>query len=145
MDNTIISVPEISLDGFQVVSGSMFKRTARVHVPSITIWANCISFSKATIVALNNCDCIRIEVNPVTRRMLLVPVGEQDKDAIYWTKNGKNGQSKRIECIAFTSQLFEQWGWNIDSVYRGQGRLVTVEQRVMLLFDFSSPESWRKK
>lgn len=140
---TFEEIQEISTDGFQVVSGEMFRNVSRLNIPSITLWNNSISFNKAAIVALNNCERIRIEVNPKTRCFLLIPVTAKDKDNVKWMKTGRTAQSKRIECKAFTSQLFKNWKWNPDYVYRAAGRIVTAETKVMLLFDFSEPESWK--
>lgn len=136
------AIPEFSRDGFQVVSGEMFKHMQRLSLPSVTLWYNSISFSKASVVALNNCERIRVEVNPSTKCMLIVPVTEKDKDNIRWVKNIKDPQARKIECKAFTSKLFGTWGWNENYVYRTTGRVVSVDKKVMLLFDFSDPESW---
>ena len=38
--------------------------------------------------------------------------------------------------------LNKMWGWNIDYIYRAQGKLVTAGNKVMLLFDFTEPENW---
>lgn len=135
-------IPEISHDGFQVVSGEMFKHMQRISQPSATLWYNSISFSKASVQALNNCERVRIEVNPSTKCLLIVPVTIKDKDNIHWVKNVKDPQARKIECKAFTAQLFETWGWKPDYVYRTAGRVVSVDKKVMLLFDFSEPESW---
>lgn len=109
-------IPEISHDGFQVVSGEMFKHMQRISQPSATLWYNSISFSKASVQALNNCERVRIEVNPSTKCLLIVPVTIKDKDNIHWVKNVKDPQARKIECKAFTAQLFETWGWKPDYV-----------------------------
>ncbi len=136
------AIPEISHDGFQVVSGEMFKHMQRLSLPSATLWYNSISFSKASVQALNSCERVRIEVNPSTKCLLIVPVTIKDKDNIHWVKNVKDPQARKIECKAFTSQLFDTWGWKDTHVYRTTGKVVSVDKKVMLLFDFSDPESW---
>lgn len=136
------AIPEISHEGFQVVSGEMFKHMQRLSLPSATLWYNSISFSKASVQALNSCERVRIEVNPSTKCLLIVPVTIKDKDNIHWVKNVKDPQARKIECKAFTSQLFDTWGWKNTHVYRTTGRVVSVDKKVMLLFDFSDPESW---
>ena len=135
-------IPEISREGFQVVSGDMFRHMQRISQPSVTLWYNSISFSKASILALNSCERIRIEVNSKTKCILIVPVTMKDRDNVHWVKNIKDPQARKIECKAFTSQLFDTWGWDRESVYRAVGRIVSSEKKVMLLFDFSEPESW---
>ena len=136
------AIPEISHDGFQVVSGEMFKHMQRLSLPSASLWYNSISFSKASVQALNSCERVRIEVNPSTKCLLIVPVTIKDKDNIHWVKNVKDPQARKIECKAFTSQLFDTWGWKDTHVYRTTGKVVSVDKKVMLLFDFSDPESW---
>lgn len=138
-------IQEISKEGFQVVSAELFRRVLRMAQPTVTLWPNSISFSKATLQALNMCERIRIEVNSAKRCVLLVPVTEKDKDSLRWIKTGKEPSARKIECTTFTSQLYDSWGWKKDRAYRVTGRIVTAEKKVMLLFDFSLPESWKLK
>lgn len=145
MATTFEELKEVSLDGFQVVSGDMFQHVTRMLLPAVTLWYNSISFSKAAVTALNNCERIRIEVNPKKKCILLIPVTSKDKDAIRWVKTGKEVQPRKIECMAFTSQLYDGWGWNKKFVYRTAGRIVTSDKKIMLLFDFTEPEQWRLK
>ena len=145
MATTFEELKEVSLNGFQVVSGDMFRQATRLNLPAITLWYNSISFSKATVTALNNCERIRIEVNPGTRCILLIPVTSKDKDAVRWVKTGKEVQPRKIECLAFTSRLFDGWGWNKKNVYRTTGRIVSSDKKIMLLFNFSDPETWPMK
>ena len=139
------AIQEISRDGFQIVSGEMFRRAFRIGAPTATIWPNRISFSKAALVALNNCERVRFEVNAATRCMLVVPVTEKDKDNVRWTKNSKEPAVRMIECLAFTKQLYESWDWKSEYAYRTTGRIVSSEKKVMLLFDFGNAESWKFK
>ena len=142
MTRNIEELQTVSMEGFQVVRGEMFRRLTRLTEPSITFWYNSISFSKASLTALNLCERVRIEVNPKTRCILLIPVTCSDKDAIRWAKLGNEPQPRKIDCVAFTSQLYETWNWDRNSVYRAVGRLVTADRKLMLLFDFSNPEHW---
>lgn len=136
-------VEEISMEGFQVVSGDLFCRyTQRNDLPTITLWRDQISFSKAAVIALNSCERVRMEVNPQTKGILLIPVNAKDKDGIKWMKSGKTPHGRKIECRTFTEKLYETWSWDTEYVYKATGRIVLVDQRVMLFFDFNSPESW---
>lgn len=135
-------IQEISIEGFQVVSGEFFKNPQRFTEPTSTLWFNSISFNKASLNALNGCERIRIEVNINTKGILIIPVTAKDKDNVRWTKNKKNPITRKIDCTAFTSKLFESWGWDKKLVYRATGRIVTAENKVMLLFEFNKPETW---
>lgn len=142
--NTISDeIQEISVDGFQVVSGELFSNFVNRYGPTVTLWHNCISFSRASFTALNNCERIRIEINPDTKGMLLIPVTKKDKDNIHWVKGVKTPTPRKIECRRFTSQLFQTWGFNPEYVYRASGRIVTPSSKVMLFFDFTKADSWK--
>lgn len=135
-------IMEISLDGFQVVSGEMLRKPYRVNAPTVTLWPNSIRFNKASLVALNYCERIRLEVNSAKRCMLIVPVTEKDRDNVRWVKSGKDSTTRKMECTGFVKQLYDCWGWKNHLSYRTSGRLVSADKKVMLLFDFSSAESW---
>ncbi|MDE7192601.1 MAG: hypothetical protein K2O14_01405 [Oscillospiraceae bacterium] len=145
MAQHLTELPEISMEGFQVVSGELFVHPPAKKEASCTIWYTSISFSKASLYALNCCERIRIEVNSKTKCILLVPVTAKDKDGIRWVKGIKETTTRKIECKAFTSQLYKTWGLNPNMVYRTYGRIVAANNKIMLLFDFSDSKSWRSK
>lgn len=134
-------IPEISIKGFQVVSIEMFVSPPKKGEPTCTIWYDNISFSKTSLSALNNCERVRIEINPKTKCLLLVPVTEKDKDGIRWTKGLKEPATRKIGCKLFASQLYEAWSWKPDTVHRTSGRIVSADKKIMLLFDFNEPET----
>lgn len=143
MQSEQTALEEISREGFQVVSSEMFMHSNRQSSPACTLWYTSISFNKMAFTALNNCERVRLEVNPKTRCLLIIPVTAKDKDGVRWSKNIKEPVARRIECRAFTNQLYDTWGWKQDYVYRTPGKIVTSEKKVMLLFDFSAPENWK--
>lgn len=138
-------IQEIDISGFQVVSGDCFHGNYRLNLPLLTIWHTCISFSKAALTALNNCERVRIEVDSRSKRILIIPVTTADKDGVRWMKPGKVPEARKLDCKDFTMELYRQWEWYPDHVYRTVGRLVKVDQKLMLLFDFGKCESWALK
>jgi hypothetical protein len=143
MAQQIMDLQEVSMEGFQVVSGSMFSHFPKTSEPSCTLWYSSISFSKSAVSALNGCDRVLIQVNAKSKGILIVPVSSKDKDGILWLKDSKIVQAKKMDCKLFTSQLYETWGFDPEYVYRSYGRLVTSDKKVMLLFEFNRPESWK--
>ena len=143
MAQQIMDLQEVSMEGFQVVSGSMFSHFPKTSEPSCTLWYSSISFSKSAVSALNGCDRVLIQVNAKSKGILIVPVSSKDKDGILWLKDSKIVQAKKMDCKIFTSQLYETWGFDPEYVYRSYGRLVTSDKKVMLLFEFNRPESWK--
>lgn len=136
-------LPEVSMDGYQVVSSSMFSHFPKTSEPSCTLWYTSISFGKSAVKALNACDRVLIQVNAKSRGILIVPVSSKDKDGIPWLRDSKIVEAKKMDCKAFTSQLYQTWGFDPEYVYRSYGRVVKAENKVMLLFEFKNCESWK--
>ncbi|MGI6700744.1 MAG: hypothetical protein ACOX6G_10610 [Christensenellales bacterium] len=145
MNQPMNPVPEISMDGFQLVSSEMFREPSRRYDATCTIWHDSIAFSKVSVTSLNGCERVLLKVNPEDKRILIIPCTIKDKDAIRWTKYVKEPVPRKMDCRSFASRLYQMWNWKKDFVYRTSGRLVTSDKKVMLLFDFSSPESWQFK
>ncbi len=134
---------EISLDGFQVVSGDYFNVLTRLQVPSITIWEEGqIGFCKQDLVLLNVCENILVQINSEARKIIIVPTTSKDKDAVCWLKKSDPPEARKLTSKKLTDKLYDTWGWDRTRIYRATGRLVTANNKVMLLFDFSEPESW---
>lgn len=141
--NQFSPIEEMTLDGFQIVSASMFHHPPRKCEATCTIWPTRISFNKLTLEKLHYCDYIKIQVNPTTKCLLLSPVTSSDKDSIRWVKGEKEKFLRNLESKAFGEHLYQKWGLDADYNYRAVGRLVTVNQKVMILFDFNHPEVWK--
>ena len=141
--NQFSPIEEMTLDGFQIVSASMFHHPPRKCEATCTIWPTRISFNKLTLEKLHYRDYIKIQVNPTTKCLLLSPVTSSDKDSIRWVKGEKEKFLRNLESKAFGEQLYQKWGLDADYNYRTAGRLVTVNQKVMILFDFNHPEVWK--
>lgn len=140
---TMDEIPEISLEGFQVISGDIFRGRQRSTKPSATLKYNSISFNRAALNALNNCERIRFEINPQTKAMVIIPVTAKDVDNVSWIKNSKDPTPRKIECISFASYLYKMWKWSKEYTYRSTGKVVSADKKVMLLFEFSNPEKWK--
>ena len=145
MTQRLNELQEVSMEGFQVVSGSMFSHFPKTSEPSCTLWYTSISFSKSAVNALNGCERVLVQVNAKTKGILIVPVSSKDKDGILWLKDSKVVEAKKMDCKAFTSQLFQTWGFDPEYVYRSYGRVVTADKKIMLLFEFKSPETWKSR
>ena len=138
-------VNEISLEGFKVVSGDFFVVSTRIQAPTLTIWENSIGFSKQDLTMLNSCENILIKINGADRKILVIPTTSKDKDGVRWVKKLTPLEARKINCPKLTEHLFKTWAWDTDYIYRSTGHLVTSGNKVMLLFDFASPERWKKR
>ena len=138
-------IEEVSLEGFQIVASDMFVHLPRKSDATCTIWPTKLSFSKLVLSSLNNCEYVRIEVNPRTKCLIVLPVSSGDKNSIRWVKGIKEFSIRNMESRRFGEQVYKSWGFDMDYNYRAVGRLVTANQKVMMLFDFNDAESWKNQ
>jgi len=131
------AIGDIALDGFQIVKGNYFNRQIE---PYMAFRETSVSFNVSAYRALNCVATVQIMVNQANRKILIRPVSSDDKDSINWIKNLENLNSSPIECAAFTRPLYEMWKWSPKTRYRAYGKLVQNDKKLMLMFDFSSPE-----
>ncbi len=141
----MINMEELNLDGFQIVKSEMFLHLPRKADPTCTIWPTKISFSRMTLQALNNCEYVRLEVNPSTKCLLLAPTHSSDKDSIRWIKGQKEFSVRNMESRQFGEEVYKAWGLDEQYNYRAVGRLVSARNKIMMLFDFSTAEMWKTK
>lgn len=139
----ISPIEEVSLEGFQIVASDMFVHLPRKSDATCTIWPTKLSFSKLVLSSLNNCEYVRIEVNPRTKCLIVLPVSSGDKNSIRWVKGTKELSVRNMESRRFGEQVYKSWGLDMDYNYRAVGRLVTANQKVMMLFDFNDAELWK--
>ena len=125
------------MDGFQVVKGSYFSRQIE---PYMSFRETSVSFNISAYKALNNVATVQILVNNAARKILIRPINTDDINSITWLRDLENPKSKPIECAAFTRPLYDMWKWKPKTRYRAYGKLVQNDKKLMLLFDFTSPE-----
>lgn len=140
-----IGIEEVNLDGFQIVRSEMFLHSPRKGDATCTVWPTKISFSKLALTSLNSCEYVRIEINPSTKCLLVVPVTSKDKDSIRWIKGQKEFTVRNMESKQFGDILYSTWGLNPQCNYRAAGRLISSKGKVMLLFNFTDAEMWKGK
>ena len=141
--NSFVALEEVSLDGFQIVKSEMFLHCTQKKDPTCTLWPHRISFNKLSLMKLNNCEYIRIEVNPVTKCLLVVPAPSTDKNSIRWIKGKKETSPRVLESRSFGSEIYKAWELDEEYNYRAVGKLVSAGKKVMLLFDFKEADVWK--
>ncbi len=134
-------IKEISLDGFEVVKKKCFCRT---YSPFMTLYNTAVAFNTPCIAALNNCEAVHILVNERKRSIVVTCISSSDPDAIVWNRN-KKGEYARLECSPFMKSIYEAWNLKPEYKYRADGRILQADGKVLLFFDFSSPEVWKGK
>ena len=131
------AISDVNMDGFQIVRGNYFNRQIE---PYMTFRETSIAFNVSAYRALNSVASIQIMVNQAAKKILIQPVSSDNADSITWIKDLDRLSSKPIECAAFTRPLYEMWKWKPKTRYRAYGKMVQNDKKLMLMFDFSSPE-----
>ena len=112
--NVINPIEEVSLEGFQIVSADMFVHLPRKNDATCTIRPTNLSFNKQVLSALNNCEYVRIEVNPLTKCLIVLPVSSTDKNSIRWIKGIKEFSIRNMESKQFGDHVYRSWGLHIN-------------------------------
>ena len=68
----------------------------------------------------------------------------ESMNAVRWVKKIDPPEARKLTSKKLTDRLYDAWKWDRKRNYRSVGKLVTSGNKVMLLFDFSGPESWIK-
>lgn len=133
----ISMLKQVSLDGFQVVNSTLF---CSLNSPSMSIWVDSISFSQASYAALNNCEAISIMLNNSTKEILITTVSSNAQNAVNWKKGKEVVKYCKINCASFTKPIFEDWGYEEKAKYKAIGRLVQVNGKIGIIYDFTNAE-----
>ena len=124
----------ISLDGFELVGKQFFVQDGD---PLMTIWCEAIGFSASSFNALENCEAVRLMLNNLTKQVIVIPTPSSETDAVKWRKSNNVAKFSRINCAPFTKEIFRVWQLDEAKKYRCYGKKVKVDNRVVLLFDFT--------
>ena len=137
----IIRDDSFSFDGFQVVRGEFFAHT---YEPSVTFSDYKVYVNKACIKKLPDFNYVQILVNPEQKKMAVRPCEEEEKDSFRWCSATEKRNPKQITCKIFFAKVFTLMGWDPNDRYKLLGKLIRVKEDVIILFDLSSPEVYKR-
>lgn len=138
-DTQTQNLKQMTLDGFQVVNSSLF---STLGSPAMSVWYDSVSFSQMAYQALGNCDCVTIRVNNQMKAVLVEPASSGSNTAVRWKKGEKVVKYSKISCSTFTRQIYDDWGLDPKARYKSYGRIVQIDKKVMILFEFATAEKW---
>lgn len=124
----------ISLDGFELVGKQFFVQD---NEPLMTIWNEAIGFSASSFAALENCEAVKIMMNSQKKQIIVMPTSSTEADALRWRKSNNVAKFSRINCTPFTREVFRLWQLDDNQKYRCYGRKAKIDNRIVLLFDFT--------
>ena len=135
---------QFSFDGFQVVRGEFF---SHLREPSITFCDSRIYANSACVNKLQNAEYVQILVNSETKKIVIKPCKEDDKDSFLWRTSRKDREGfnpKHITCRVFFAKIFELMKWNIDNRYKLLGKLIKSGADYLFVFDLNSAETFER-
>lgn len=143
METTEKTVREenFSYDGYQVVRGEFFAHTFE---PSITFSDSKVYVNTACLNRMPTVEYIQILINQKTKKLVVRPCREDDKDSFRWCSNTEKRKPKQITCRIFYAKLVEMMQWNPTYRYKLLGKLITANSERLYIFDLTAAEIYRR-
>lgn len=132
----------ISLDGFELVGKQFFVQD---NEPLMTIWVEAIGFSASSFNALENCEAVKLMLNHRNMQIVVIPASSSEPDAIKWRKSNNVAKFSRMNCASFTKEVYRLWRLDETKKYRCYGKKAKIDNRIVLLFDFTKALSMQLK
>lgn len=130
-----------SYDGYQVVRGEFFAHTFE---PSITFNDSKVYVNMACLNRMPAVEYIQILVNQQTKKLVVRPCGEDEKDSFRWCSNTGRRRPRQIACRIFYAKLAEMMQWNPAYRYKFLGKLITANEEQLYIFDLTATEVYQR-
>lgn len=138
----VIEKVDVDISKFQVVRKEFFVHS---YDYSISIRPDKIRFSASIVKRLADVFYVHILMNQEDGKMMVVPCGPDDKNAIQWgylrAKNNRKA-SRDIGGKLFSMKLYKTFGWATNYRYKITGALVQYEGKFVLLFNMKDIEAF---
>lgn len=130
-----------SYDGYQVVRGEFFAHTFE---PSITFNDNKVYVNMACLNQMPMVEYIQILINQQTKKLVVRPCKEDEKDSFRWCSSTGRRRPKQITCRIFYAKLAEMMQWNPAYRYKILGKMVTANSEQLYVFDLTATEMYQR-
>ena len=132
---------EFSFAGFQVVRGEFFAHTFE---PSITFSGSKLYVNMACLNKLPTVEYVQILINQHTKKLVIRPCREDEKDSFRWCGNTVKRRPKQVICRVFFAKLAQMMQWDCSRRYKLLGKLISANQELLFVFDLSSTEVYQR-
>ena len=124
--------------GYQVVRREFFAHTQE---PALCFCRYQLYVNAACLKKLPTVDHVQVLVNQDTKKLVIRPCGEDEKDSFSWRSQSKTkSRPKRITCRIFYVKIMDLMGWDPESRYKLLGKLIRSNDEQLLLFDLTAPQ-----
>lgn len=136
----IIQEEKFNYDGYQVVRGEFFAHTFE---PSITFNNSRVYVNTACLNRMPTVEYIQILINQQTKKLVVRPCREDEKDSFRWCSKAGKRRPKQITCRIFYAKLAEMMQWNPTYRYKLLGKLITTNSEQLYIFDLTATEVYQ--
>lgn len=137
----MIQEESFNYDGYQVVRGEFFAHT---YEPSITFSDSKVYVNTACLNRMPTEEYIQILINQQTKKLVVRPCSEDEKDSFRWCSNTDKRRPKQIICRIFYAKLAEMMQWNPTYRYKLLGKLITTNSEQLYIFDLTATEVYQR-
>ena len=130
-----------SYDGYQVVRGEFFAHTLE---PSITFNDSKVYVNTACLNRMPTVEYIQILINQQTKKLVVRPCREDEKDSFRWCSNTTKRRPKQITCRIFYAKLAEMMQWNPNYRYKLLGKMISANGEQLYIFDLKATEVYQR-
>ncbi|GHU80476.1 hypothetical protein AGMMS49992_33490 [Clostridia bacterium] len=135
----LFSLDEIN--EFDVVRSEFLSPTFK---PKITLNADKLAFSSSCVRLIPDNSYVQMLFDRKRKRIVLLPCGQFDKDALKWS-NQKSGKTspRGITARLLCSKLFDYMGWIPDNRYKVMAVYQELEGRQLIVFNLVEVILWK--
>lgn len=130
-----------SYEGYQVVRGEFFAHTFE---PAITFCDSRVYVNTACLNRMPTVEYIQILINQQTKKLVVRPCQEDEKDSFRWCSNTGKRKPKQITCRIFYAKLAEMMQWNPTYRYKLLGKLIAANSEQLYVFDLTATEVYQR-
>lgn len=140
-EDKMLQEESFSYDGYQVVRGEFFAHTFE---PSITFSDSRVYVNTACLNRMPTVEYIQILINQQTKKLVVRPCKEDEKDSFRWCSNTGKRRPKQITCRIFYAKLAEMMQWNPTYRYKLLGKLIITNSEQLYIFDLTATEVYQR-
>lgn len=140
-EDKMLQEESFSYDGYQVVRGEFFAHTFE---PSITFSDSRVYVNTACLNRMPTVEYIQILINQQTKKLVVRPCKEDEKDSFRWCSNTGKRKPKQITCRIFYAKLVEMMQWNPTYRYKLLGKLIITNSEQLYIFDLTATEVYQR-
>lgn len=132
-----------SLDELQEAEYIRAEFITPVFRPKVTLNYTDLIFNTACVRLMDDTEYVQMLVLPSTKRLVIMPCNEYDKDSVKWSifKDGKP-KSRNVTARIACGKLFQLMDWNINYRYKIMAVYQILQDQRLVVFNLNECEMY---